>query len=196
MKGKAFFLPSFLCAFPQIDSTSSSSLGKYRGRSSHIRMYKIMIYSYIFPWRLFIGFWVSFISDRTVGTLIHLHFLQSPIAQPCSTLFFVEVLQKLQHTRICLEDAETDNGSALRIKLPFLWSTANWTTLPSSLECIKQASCLSAHCPGHNDRMTFPRFFYLFNHSFAQPRHNLVCKVKGMAKEWLYCSTYVMNTNE
>lgn len=45
--------------------------------------------------------------------------------------------------------------------------------------------------------MAFPRFLYLFNHSsFAQPRHNLVCKVKSMAKEWLYCSLYAMNTSE
>lgn len=46
--------------------------------------------------------------------------------------------------------------------------------------------------------MAFPRFLYLFNHSsFAQPRHNLVCKVKSVTKEeWLDCSPYAMNTSE
>lgn len=138
------------------------------------------------------------ISDRTVKTLIQLHFLQGPIGQPCSTLFYVEVLQKLQHTHTTLEETENDSGSGLKTKFPFLSSTTNWATWPRSLECIKQASCPSAQCPEHNIRIAFPRFFYLFNHaSFAQPRCNLICKVKSMAKEErLYHLPYAMNTSE
>jgi len=70
------------------------------------------------------------------------------------------------------------------MKLPFLWLATSRVAEPLQQQPTKQASQPLFTAQDSNDRTTFSRFFYLFNPlSFAQPRHNLVCKVKDTTKE-------------